>query len=253
MIPLDRQLAALLAILFAIWVLFVVLSGLGWNPFAADWDFTNSGAFGDSFGPLSALMASVAAVSAIATYRAQNAELERVRQREAANDKAAEKAEFERTFFQLLDHHRQTVGSIDLEGSGSQRVGQDAFRSMLFMLKNNISAGLPATWNKTYDKYKNDLGHYFRFLYHIVKFVDNSSVENKYFYIQILRATLSESELVLIGANCCYGEGVDKFKELVERYALLHNLSEEARRTYLFNEMFAAGAFERATLSDRSR
>lgn len=246
MIPLNYKATLALATLFAAWISFVVLSGLGWNPLNAKWDFTNSGAFGDSFGPLSALMASVAAVSAIATYMAQSAELARVRQREAANDKTAEKAEFERTFFQLLDHHRQTVGSIDLEGAGAQRVGQDAFRSMVYMLKNNLSVGLLASWNKTYEKYKNDLGHYFRFLYHVVKFVDQSQVDDKYFYIQIIRATLSESELVLIGANCCYGEGVGKFKELVEKYALLHNLSEDARLTYLFYDMFASGAFDHA-------
>lgn len=246
MIPLNFKATIALVAFFAIWISFVVLSGLGWNPLNADWNFTNSGAFGDSFGPLSALMASVAAISAIATYRAQSKELERIRRREAANDKAAEKAEFERTFFQLLDHHRQIVASIDLEGSGSQRVGQDAFRSMLYMLKNNLSVGLEASWTKTFEKYKNDLGHYFRFLYHVVKFVDQNQVENKYFYIQIVRATLSESELVLIGVNCAYGEGVEKFKGLVEKYALLHNLSEEARGTYLFYNMFALAAFDRA-------
>ena len=50
------------AFLGIIWIGIIIGSGLGWNPFAARWDFSNTGAFGDSFGPLSAAMAAIAAV-----------------------------------------------------------------------------------------------------------------------------------------------------------------------------------------------
>lgn len=245
MISLDRKLLLGLAALFVIWGCFVVSSGLGWNPFGRTWDFSNPGAFGDSFGPLSALMASVAALSAIATYRAQSEELDRIRQRESERDRAEAKASFENTFFRLLDHHRQNLASIDLDGSGAQRIGQDAFRSMVYMFRNGSASGWSASWSRTFDKYQNDLGHYFRFLYHIVRYVHHSDAEDKYFYIQILRATLSESELILIGANCAYGEGVGRFQDLVETYALLHNISPEAKAKYKLDEKLALGAFER--------
>ncbi len=246
MIPLSRSAATSLIGLFIVWVFFVVQSGLGWNPLGVNWDFTNPGAFGDSFGPLSALMASIAAVSAIATYRAQSAELIRVVDREQESDKAARKSAFEKTFFQLLEHHRNNVASIDIDGSGPQRVGQDAFRSMVYVFRNNQSIGWDNSWKLTYEKYNNDLAHYFRFLYHLVKFVDDQEIEGKYFYIQILRATLSESELILLAANCAYGEGREKFKSLIEAYSLLHNMSVDSKSFFSFPKVFSAQAFDRS-------
>ncbi|MFW2349898.1 putative phage abortive infection protein [Qipengyuania sp.] len=220
-------------------------SGLGWNPLNTSWNFTNTGAFGDSFGPLSAGMASVAALSAIATYRAQSTELERTKKRDRETDKQNARLAFERTFFQLLDHHRQNVSNIDLDGSGPQRTGQDAFRSMVYYLRNHTATGMRSAWGKTFSKYQNDLGHYFRFLYHFVRFIDRSGVQDAYFYIQILRATLSESELILLGANCAYGEGAEKFRDLVERYSLLHNLSSKAIDEFEIRGAFAETAFQR--------
>lgn len=245
MIPIDRRLLVLLCGVFAVWSVFVIASGLGWNPFEATWNFANSGAFGDSFGPLSAGMASIAALSAIATFRAQSAELERTKLRDLETDKENARLAFERTFFQLLDHHRQNVANIDLDGSGPQRTGQDAFRSMVYYFRNRTAAGLKVAWEKTYKKYQNDLGHYFRFLYHFVRFIDRSNLDNTYFYVQILRATLSESELILLAGNCAYGEGSEKFRDLVEKYALLHNISERAINDLDMRVAFAAGAFQR--------
>ncbi|AKQ40915.2 Abortive phage resistance protein abiP [Aurantiacibacter atlanticus] len=114
---------------------------------------------------------------------------------------------------------------------------------MVYFLRHRGAAGMMRSWEKTYEKYQNDLGHYFRFLYHLVRYVDRSATDEKHFYIQILRATLSESELILIAVNCCYGEGRDKFKKLVEDHALLHNLSEKAQREFDLGKMMGSGAF----------
>ena len=42
------------------WLVIIIASGAGWNPFRVPWNFTNTGGFGDSFGPLGALMAGMA-------------------------------------------------------------------------------------------------------------------------------------------------------------------------------------------------
>lgn len=71
------------------------------------------------------------------------------------------------------------------------------------------------------------MGHYFRNLYHIVKFVDNSDLENKKTYTNFVRAQLSSFELVLIFYNCLSDKGSEKFKPLVEEYSLLKNMNTD--------------------------
>lgn len=74
--------------------------------------------------------------------------------------------------------------------------------------------------------------HYFRHLYRIVKFIDESSFIDKsptetterYKYASMVRALLSPYELVWIYYNCLSSYGNTKFKNLIEKYSLLKNL-----------------------------
>lgn len=61
---------------------------------------------------------------------------------------------------------------------------------------------------------------------------------------------MSNSELVLLALNCAYGEGLKKFKPLVERYALLHNIDPADRIRFALDSHFKPRAFE---LPRRSR
>lgn len=262
-----RFVAILTAVALAVWIAIIVASGAGWNPFDARWDFSNSGAFGDSFGPLSALMASIAAVSAIAAYRSQSAEITRVKERQEAADaeakkelsrllarerkadKQQQKREFEQTFFNLLEAFRSITAEIDITtNKGTNRAGQDAFKSMASTLsyqKNLLENDLRSAWRKISATYANDLNHYFRFLYHLIRFVHDSkqSTDQKYFYVRLVRALLSEYEILFLGLNCHYGEGREKFRPLVKEYALLHNLSKANRQKWGFDKLYGPAAF----------
>lgn len=76
------------------------------------------------------------------------------------------------------------------------------------------------------------LDHYFRHLYRIVKYVDNAclthdileNIEDRYQYLCIVRSMLSEYELVFLYYNALANDNSNKFKILIERYALLNNL-----------------------------
>ena len=72
--------------------------------------------------------------------------------------------------------------------------------------------------------------HYFRLLYRILKFVDDSKVitdfNQKYEYTAMLRAMLSRYELVWLYYNGL-SYGAKKLKPLIERYAMLNNLRTE--------------------------
>lgn len=91
--------------------------------------------------------------------------------------------------------------------------------------------------------YHDELGHYFRNIYQILKFVDQSSIDNKQLYTNLLRAQLSSDELAILFYNCISDFGLRKFKPLIERYAffehlpLYDSLSMDDARSY------APGAF----------
>jgi hypothetical protein len=255
----------------ASWIGVIVASGAGWNPWPAQWDFTNSGAFGDSFGPLSALMASIAAIGAILAFRAQSNEIARLQRRQSKEDKErdvlerlarsrederdrrTQKTVFEGTFFNLLDTFSKIVAQVDIRtAQGQHKSAQDAFHSILYHFENSVnsaSGNKQFAWSSTINKYRNDLNHYFRFMYHLVKYVDSSDVSEKYFYVRLLRSMLSESEIILLGLNCEYGEGSEKFRPLVEKYSMLHNISEAGRTRWFEESAIDASAFNSAVAS----
>jgi Putative phage abortive infection protein len=266
----SRRVSIFLMTLALLWVGVIVSSGLGWNPFQASWNFSNPGAFGDSFGPLNTMMAAIAAIGAIAAYRGQAREAARAKAREEDQDEIAmsdrerfirrdieadkrlEKSTFETTFFKLLDAFRSIVSSVDIKtAQGTVVSAHDAFQSTLNRMNyiNSMSDGPKEAWIDLSERYVNDLNHYFRFLYHIVLYVHCSRTHDKYFYVRLLRAMLSEAELVLLALNCEYGEGRKKFKGLVEEYSLLHNISEEARGTWGLYDLYSETAFARSNSS----
>lgn len=90
------------------------------------------------------------------------------------------------------------------------------------------------------------LDHYFRHLYNIIKMVnDNADFDDKtkYYYTSIVRSTLSQYELVLLFHNCLSSHGVDKFKPLVEEYAMLNNIREELLANTARLEQYAITAY----------
>lgn len=260
----THRLAHSILALVCLWIAIVVLSGMGWNPLQVSWNFSNSGSFGDSFGPLGAIMAGIAAWAAFETLSEQRKEIKRIEERDRIEDKRRIQLEaqaerqrrlrqvsesrtlFEQTFFNMLTAHREIVREIDVGRQDSLKTSRDAFKYILYLLKQNYNASrnLNSAWADIIDDYKNDLNHYFRFLYHIVRFVDLQDSIDRYSYVRLVRAGLSEAELVMIAVNCAVGEGVGKFKPLVEKYALLHNISDSSKSDWSLAKYFDVQAFE---------
>ena len=90
--------------------------------------------------------------------------------------------------------------------------------------------------------------HYFRHLYHIYKFVDTSDLiedSKRYEYACIIRSQLSDYELVMMFYNCLTANGRDKFKPLIEKYAVFNNLRLELLAKVNDKEEYAQGAYNR--------
>jgi len=120
---------------------------------------------------------------------------------------------FENTFFQLLTLFNSIINSLDLrkkEGNTIIATGRDCFekfytslqqgtRSLLGQNRNIAESTIEQAvqaYDVVYDKNKADLSHYFRTIYHIFKFIDDSDIKNKKRYASIARAQLSSYEQV---------------------------------------------------------
>ena len=69
------------------------------------------------------------------------------------------------------------------------------------------------------------LDHYFRNLDQIIKFIDGSPIPEPRRYTSLVRAQLSPAELILLSTMACVT--AEKFKPLMEKYAMLEQLPAE--------------------------
>lgn len=150
---------------------------------------------------------------------------------------------FESSFYNLLGLYSDIVDDLEEkiqsiapgEKEGLIYKGRDCFRyyyekkikkgwvSNDFMIPKEI--GAKDRFDDFNEKYGYKIGHYFRVLYRIYKYIDDSSVKNKDFYSGIVRAQLSSYELIVMFYNCLSEDGA-KFKKYAEKYALFENMSE---------------------------
>lgn len=182
---------------------------------------------------------------------------------------------FENTFFQMLNLFHSIINSSEIR-SGIRDVthsGRDCFKYFVRELKkeeNNTLQSLNSfdnlhdfnqeirdssnltleeiqnIYDVVYQKHKSNLSHYFRTLYHIVKFIDESEIKDKRKYISITRAQLSSYEQVLLYYNCIHSNGNKRFKPLIEKYSLLHNIdgNELLDLNHYKNDFYLESAFE---------
>ena len=211
--------------------------------------------FGDVFGALNALFAGLAFAGVIWAIILQKKELALQREELAgqkeqleAQNQTLQKQNFESSFFQLLGLHNDIVNSMTYDNSHQ---GRECFDYLLGVFRYNYydvaaedyhagMAGSPDkarqvrlqwindNYEKFFDKYQSRVGHYFRNLYNVVKFVDEKSDilkdhKAKKFYTNLIRAQLSSYELGLLFYNCL-SERRDKFQKLVVKYALLKDM-----------------------------
>jgi hypothetical protein len=183
-------------------------------------------------------------------------ELEGQKKEMIEQNKTLRQQRFENTFFQLLRNHQDIVNAIDLRNGGTVvSKGRDCFKKFyerfLVAIKNTlgVKVGILHTldgYHNFYNKHQSDLGHYFRHLYRILKFIDEQKVisnEEKYGYSCLLRSLLSSHELVLIFYNGISENGKEKFKPLIEKYSFLKNMNWELLYTKTDIDMYNELAF----------
>ena len=108
-------------------------------------------------------------------------------------------------------------------------------------------------YEEFFAEYQPHVGPYFRHLYQVVKFVDQSDFlkefEAKKFYTNLIRAQLSSDELGLLFYNCLSNRGA-KFKCLVEKYALFKDMSFKLLMNEEHRNLYAPSAYGESDLID---
>lgn len=175
----------------------------------------------------------------IEEFELQRQELEQTRKVFQQQSLTQKHQRFENTFFQLLRNHNDIVNSLDLRNAVDGTItatGRDCFTKFYSYFQKHIKSTRNPSLHKKileiyvniiFKQYQSDLGHYYRNLYHIIKFVDTSEIDDKKKYTNFVRAQLSSYELVFVFYNCLTKFGEEKFKPLVERYSLLKNLNTD--------------------------
>ena len=220
--------------------------------------------FGDFFGGfLSAIFGLAALIALLYTIRLQSTALDisseelRLTRGEIKNSTNALISQnhsmvdqrIDNTFFQLLNTHSEIVNAIELDLKLIQKAsglvkGRACFKYYLESLEKEyfdyvVDFGNEDTDSKKTDKerineaylatfkeFQAELGHYFRFLYNIFKFIhrDVADEDQQKFYAKLVRSQLSNYELALLFYNCQSDLGSIKFELFVEQFALLKNL-----------------------------
>lgn len=240
------------------WVVFPILLG-------------ERGTFGDTFGAVNSLFSGLAFIGLFYAIQMQRYEVSIARQelkitqdifdeqqRNLSSQNHLIKTQtFENTFFNLLSMFSEITNKIDLSrienGIQVNTYGKDTFSVFLRRLTNQDSLkGARIFGGVEYDVFdgaygdfykinKNNLGHYFRLLHNLLRFVDKSEIDNKNFYTNILRAQLSDNEVSLIYYNSLSSASLGTTKPLIERYHMLKYLNE--------NDVIAGKLKERYDLS----
>lgn len=231
---------------------------------------TERGVFGDMFGAANSIFSGLAFIGVIYAVFLQRQEVAVAREeisytKEILEDQKGQltlqntetrRQMFESTFFQMLRLFTDITQQIDLQRTeGASQVitkGKDVFPVFLKRLRNEYNPpakafygehDFQAAYEAFYQEHNSELGHYFRTIYNIVKFVDRSEMENKNFYTNILRAQLSDAEVGLLFHNGLSPRGRAKFKPLIEKYGLLKNVSDQDILDIALKEQYEKSAF----------
>ncbi|WP_186421322.1 putative phage abortive infection protein [Bosea sp. CS1GBMeth4] len=215
-----------------------------WSAEGSQWQ--NLGARADLFAGIAGPLLSLLGFGGVLfTLYLQQKGLEEAQAESRKLQAAQIRQSFEATFFRMLTLHNDIVSRMDLrdkESGDEKATGRDCFRLFVEKLRKELRASivyppenLSKSINEAYAEFwrrnRHDLGHYFRFLFNLIRFVDGAHLplldgekgDPKQKYMKILRAQLSDGELVMLFYNMLSSPGY-RFRHYSKKYELLDNL-----------------------------
>lgn len=261
-------------ILSSIFIILLIYFGSAIYIFFTFKDFTKAGQFGDLFGAVNALFSAFALTGIILTIYLQSRELEYQREeleltrneikgQRVEMEKQSEIFEFQRfenNYFNLLKALNETTSNLNIEKYNDNNdvfdiiAGKKCFTYFLnefeeeykHFSKNSGSEidSINDAFYAFFNKEGANIGHYFRLFYNIVKYIDQSKILDKQFYMNIMRAHLCSHELFMIFYNGLSQYGSRKFKPLIEKYALLEGFDTDLLLNSQYISIYAQSAYK---------
>ncbi|WLS77237.1 putative phage abortive infection protein [Erwinia pyri] len=240
-----RLLLAMLSIFILIVVYYFCALTDGIWPFNGI-DKDSLGTFGDSWGMLTSIF-SVLAFLGVSYSLIMQAEA--FKHSESFTQKQVyftTKQSFENNLFQMLSLLQDVISAIHVrkvnpeEGEDPVRQGRSSFKLIYELTVNDINKKVETRnyeslsdmyihINESYSKQGKhiaiNLGHYFRFLYNIFKYIYESDIKDceKLAYAKIVRAQISNYELLLLFYNIFDVDGI-KFEKYIYEYSIFDNM-----------------------------
>lgn len=242
---------------------FNILDGLSFLGFQLTIDGYND--LGEFVGGISTPFLSTSAfILLYLTYKSQKKELSESRKILKKQSLIVEKQIFDTTFFNSLELLNNIIQNITYEqeqytGLGVyekpiQLRGRECFRHLYndfqkvhekkvhewidenmfeaaagehFKVPKESSEKIILTaYNEFFDTYQGEVGHYFRTLYNIIKYVKDNNLKTPKYYTNLVRAQLSSFEHLLLFYNCKSDYG-SKFYPLIIEFSLLDNMPKD--------------------------
>jgi hypothetical protein len=237
----------LLAFVFLVWIAYWIWVSRVYTT------EQSRGLFGDMFGGINALFSAGAFAGLIYTVLLQRKELRLQReeliatrqelkgqreQLQAQNTFLREQA-LEHTYFEMMRRHEDIVNAIEVETPSGVFRSRRAFLLFYDEFKQEYRSVMEEdllltphehvqqAYKRFFGNRQSEIGHYFRNLYHMVKFVAESGIPLQHRYSGLARAQLSSYEHLLLFYNGVSEYGEQKFKPLIEQFALLENMPWE--------------------------
>lgn len=260
----------------------LVLAYYKWNTLytKSGLNFDTGSHLGDLIGGFVGVFFTIAGV--LLLYRT----LQLQREEFGKTQRAITAQQFETTLFNMLNVLHNLVVSTNGKIGGTELSGYKYFQESLNQLKTkleensnpeleilknkvqglkgilttdlqSLESHLSDVYKGFYTEHQAELGHYFRYLFNIVKFVLDSEIEEpkKLKYLNLIQAQLSNQELGLIfyNVNSELGnnsEGKKQFREWLDDYNLLENLDPSSLQDKFHHILFRKTIFKFHSLDE---
>ncbi|WP_159513897.1 MULTISPECIES: putative phage abortive infection protein [Enterobacter] len=213
-----------------------------------DFDFSQTGTFGDSWGALTSVFSALGFVGVLWTLKTQNDSIRRVEKENNRKEVNDVRRDFENSFFNMLNLLQVIINDMKVKNKITKEVKAEGRGIFLYFFKafksemkrnghyrvsnddsDQFKFHMAGVIGKQYcqhfqDKSQN-LSHYYRFLFNTFKFIDDAEIDNesKKKYANILRSQISNYELIMLFYNSLSIDG-EKFRYYFAKYEILDNL-----------------------------
>lgn len=212
------------------------------------------GQFGDYMGGLlNPLISLFTLIVAVSVWKLQKSELEDTRVALEEQGKTAEQQRREQRFFDLLTVLRRVEDSIIHRNRDGHYRGKLAIEAYFIELGpaftqtyrhglGQVISGREITFNELQTQWnaeapKTPLFTYLRTIHRILSDAQSTLGDLHFHYVKLLRAQLTEHELIVIALAIWMNDDWESLKNLVCKYGLLKHLSPTGLRTQLLKEL----------------